>query len=417
MRMCLFILCLAIALLSGCNTSIINDSSDINRMPTPVELVIWHTYSEEETRIFENEIIPLFEEEFPNIIINAVRRPPNDQFNRSLISRAAANKTPDIVRMDSVQLPFYAEHNLIYPVSNMEDFSSVKERFLPRPLETAKYKEKYYGLPLNTNTKVAIYNKALLQQAGMEQPPSSLSEVLEVARNNNYIILMAGFDTWSSLQYFYAFGGQLLDPTATKADGYFNSEASIEAMEQLLELYEANVLVPKHMSSINDAWEDVIDGKLLMIDEGPWYYSIRSEEKLSEIMHKTVSTPFPVTHGNAAVLGGENLVIMKGTKYLEESWQFLKWMTTSKPQELMYKTGLMPTNKDVNFNPLTLDSLYFQNFAIGLDLAFLRPSIAEWSKIDNIYALYMKEMYAGNIGIEAGLNTATLEIDKLLQQK
>src|SRR3954468_9621883 len=97
-------------IISGCSGQSIIDHSVNNQVSKKEkqEIVIWHTYSEEETKVFENEIIPLFEKENPNIEVKSVRQAYNEQLKSSLVARASAKETPDVVRMDISWLPHFA---------------------------------------------------------------------------------------------------------------------------------------------------------------------------------------------------------------------------------------------------------------------------------------------------------------------
>jgi multiple sugar transport system substrate-binding protein len=121
-----------------------------------------------------------------------------------------------------------------------------------------------------------------------------------------------------------------------------------------------------------------------------------------------------VTNGIASVLGGENLVITKGTEHRDASWTFVKWMTTEVPQQLMLETGLIPTNKNVDLSNLMHKYPYFQPYVESIDNAFLRPPVAKWDRIDEIFSSYMRSIFSGSISVEDGLKSAANEIDQIL---
>ncbi len=406
------------AVMLGCsNSSIINHKSKpLEIAEEKSEIVIWHTYNEEETKVFENVLIPLFEEENPMISVKPVRQSHNDQLKSALISRASANKQPDIIRMDIAWLPSFAELKLIYPLSEFDGFDEMKSQFYEVPLQSNFYEGEYFGVPLNTNTKAAIYNKFFLEAAGYDSPPSTIIELQQMVENNNYVIGMGGVSTWESLAYFHACGGELLDGQHKQATGFLDGESSIEAVKTLLAMYDDGHLPKGMLTGDTLTWEGLLDGRYAMIDEGHWFYSIRSPESLSNLYKTTVLAPFPVTNGRGSILGGENLVISKGTKHLDASWTFVKWMTTETPQRMLLETGLIPTNKHVEVEDLYKLHPYLQAYVESLEHAFLRPPIAEWSKVDEIYTRYMKQIFSKSMTVEEGLHQAAIEIDKLLEE-
>lgn len=398
--------------ISGCNDqSIMDGSHSLSKADKKKEeIIVWHTYSEEETKVFENKVIPLFEKQHPDIDVKPVRQPYGEQLKWTLLARASAKRPPDIVRMDISWVPFFAKMGQIYSISDFNDFNQVKEGLLEAPLKSNLLNEKYYGLPLNTNTKVAIFNRQLLKNAGYTSPPGNMDELLGLILKNNYHIGLTGYTAWDSLPYFYGFGGTLLSPDLKKAEGYINSPKSIQAAEKLRVLFNA--------SGNSDTWEGVIDGEYLMIDEGPWFYSIQSPQKLEEIMKNTISVPFPITNGKGSILGGENLVIMKGATNPQASWTFVKWMATSEPQKLLMKTGLMPTAKGLNIKESIKESGYIDSYITGLENSFSLPPLANWGEIEEIYIKYIRMIILDQIGAKEGLSLAAKEMDnQLLKEK
>lgn len=417
-RWLLIISLIGIVFTAACNNQSILDKHDDIQVPLQEkqEIVVWHTYSEEETRIFENEIIPLFEKEYPMIDVKPVRQSYTKQLKSALVARASAKEPPDVVRMDIVWLPYFNKLGLLYPISDFAGFDQIKSALLNGPLQSNYFNGKYYGLPLDTNTKIAIYNKELLQRAGYTKPPNTMDQVLDIVVNHNAAISMAGLNAWESLPYFYAFGGKLLDRTYTKATGYLNNQESIHAVEKLLKLYKNSTSTKGRLTINTDRWNGIINGDSLMIDEGPWFYSIQSPEKVKKIVNTTVAAPFPITNGQGSVLGGENLVIMKGSQHPSAAWQFVKWMVSKEPQELMLKAGLIPTSKDIDFKKFIRDYPYYQAYIDGINNAFLRPPVAKWDEIEQVYTNYFRLMFSGHIGVAEGLTAAAKEIDQLLAE-
>ncbi|WBL14591.1 extracellular solute-binding protein [Sutcliffiella sp. NC1] len=406
----------SLLLLGSCrNLNIINNGSTPIETPEEnIELVIWHTYNEEETQVFENVLIPLFEEEHPTISVKPVRQSHNDQLKSALISRASANKPPDVIRMDIAWIPTFAELNLIYPVSRFDDFTKIRQLFFDVPLLSNFYKGEYYGVPLNTNTKIAIYNQELLKRAGYDTPPKTMDDLIQMVEEHDYTIGMNGITGWESLAYFYALGGELLDEKNEKASGFLDSEQSIEAVQKLLNMYENGQLPRGLLTGNPSTWEGVVDGSYALIDEGHWFYSIRPTEVVEQLYKQTVFAPFPVTEGRGSVLGGENLVISKATNHLEASWSFVKWMTTETPQRLLLEKGLIPTNKNVEVTAYYEEYPYLQTYVESLEYAFLRPPLAQWSKVDEMYTQYMRLILSRSMTVEEGLREAAEKIDHIL---
>lgn len=378
------------------------------------EVVFWHTYSDEETRVFENELLPLFAQQYPNIRITAVRQPYTELLKTAIISRATSGRAPDVVRMDFIWVPQFIELGLLYPLSSLPDFPAIKADMRSDVLQTAYGNNAYYGLPLNMSTKIAIYNRELLRKAGYDKPPATLNEMVELSRKNGYTFAFGEFSSWGFLPYFLGFGGQVLSPDWTRADGYLNSRTSVQAVKTMLGLYEEGILGVSSLSERMDLWENVRSGKLLMIDEGPWYYSIYLNTRTvgEEVLNQTVPAPFPGSGGS--VVGGEDLVILKNTAHLEAAWTFTKWLAAPEAQERMFRVGLLPTNARTPVPAELGNSPYIEATMQGLDNAFLRPAVPEWDQIDNIISKTLPLIFTRAVSPEQGLNDAAEAIDGLL---
>lgn len=378
------------------------------------EIEIWHTYSDEETRIFENEIIPLFEEKYPGIDVKSVRQPHSKQLMSALISRASVNRTPDVVRMDITWIPKFVHLDLLYPISEFDDFDLVKTRFLQNPLESNRFGKNYYGLPLNTNVKAAIYNKAALEKLELDHLPKTMDELIEIVKENNLKIGISDVSPWNSLPYFYGLGGKVMNGDYTKASGYLDSKESISALKELLGLYQNGFIPPEVLSGYAETWQNVSSGDYFMIDEGPWFYSVRSENDLALVNQQTVSGVFPSNGEERSILGGENAVITKGTKHREASWTFVKWMTTEEPQSLLLKAGLLPTNKRVEIANIAEEYPYYRSYIESIDEAYLRPPVPQWEEINTILTNTFRNIFSGEVNVEEGLKKAAADIDRQL---
>ncbi|MBN2982323.1 extracellular solute-binding protein [Cohnella algarum] len=411
--------------LTGCmGDSIIDDPEKVKKMGEigSKKIVIWHTYSDEETSVFENEIIPAFEAAYPDIRIESIRQTHNQEYLSALMARVAAGKSPDIIRMDYSWIPLFASRGLLQPLEGYESFEEHASRLRGPMLDSNRFDGHVYGLPLNMAAKAAIYNRKLLEKAGLQTPPSSMAEVIELAQSNGYVIGMGGIGLWHSLPYFTALGGQLADERFTRTNGYLNSDASVEAVRTLLNLYKQGIIYPNMFVGNGDLWNNIYKSDhLLMIDEGPWYHSImmNSSSLDSDLLAETWTAPFPTDGPYGSIIGGESLVMTKGAQFKAEAWTFMMWMTRKETQQRLFTANLIPVNMDaleaetkaLGEHP---DRQYLMPFITGIQKAFYRPPLAEWNEIEVIYNDTLEDIFVRDKDIEEALDQAVLQIDALL---
>jgi len=410
------VLFFAILLLGGCGTSRfiegpLNSSPPANAKE---EIVIWHTYSDEETRVFENEVIPAFEQQHPNIKVTPVRQPYTPELKQTIIARASSGKIPDIVRMDITWVPNLSSLHLLYPLSDLPDFAEAVRPLQSVTMETNSYQGKYYGLPLDVNTKVAIYNREQLARTGLKNAPATFGQLIRTAEANRSTLGLEGVSTWSIMPYFLGFGGKLLDDANEHAEGYLNSQASIQALERMKELVREGVFSKSMLLEQGDRWNDLLKGRIWMADDGPWFYTILSSSKDNpyNLINDTVVAPFP----GRSIIGGEDLVILKDTPHLQAAWTFVKWMTGKQAQQMMFKVGQIPTNTTAETPDEWRGNPYFKATMEGIkQQPYLRPTIPKLEDIEDIFDDYILQIITDKLTVEAGLNQAAAEIEAVLR--
>ncbi|MEH7222281.1 extracellular solute-binding protein [Bacillus sp. JJ1566] len=386
-----------------------------------VTIEYWHTYSDQEEKVLNDEIKPLFEKEHPEIELKLTRM-PYEGLKQQVIAGVSGNAAPDLMRMDIIWTSEFAEMGALQEVSAMEGFDEVKNSVFEAPMETNVFEGKYYGVPVNTNTKIAIYNKSLLEAAGYTEAPKTIEEMLdaaEKAKENGAkgSIAIGGSFAWAFLPYFWSLGGTLTNDDFTKFDGYINSPESIAAVEELKRWNEEGLVAPTILGGEPGTWDGMQNSEYLMIDDGPWFYSIlMAEEGLKfDALNDTVRGLIPAGEaGSRSVIGGENLVVFANSKHPEEAWTFAKWMLTEEPQKIMGKVGMIPTNQTAANDPTFLETPYVKEFVEQLETALPRTPIPTWSEIETVINLNFEKVMRGEMTAEDAMNDAAKQAEAIL---
>ena len=177
---------MSLAALTGCGESPVESETDsksqVSATTEPlvedsapqeeVTINFWHHYSAQsaENETLVNVLIPEFEKENPGIKVNAVSHEWADLHEKILIS-AQSDTLPDVARLDSAWVPEFQEMGILTALDEeMPDFTDVSGGLLESAMSTAKIDGHFYGLALNTNTKILFYNVQALKDAGIEVP-------------------------------------------------------------------------------------------------------------------------------------------------------------------------------------------------------------------------------------------------------
>lgn len=402
-------------------------SAGATQAPTgkKVKLEYWHTYSEAEEKILVEQIKPLFEEQNTNIEL-VITRMPTEGLKQQVIAGVSGGAAPDLMRMDLVWVPEFAKMGALEEVSGQPGFDDLKGKLFEGALETNYYDGKYYGLPVNTNTKVAIWNKKLLQDAGLTEAPRTIQEMEAAARavkekgvGKGYIGI-SGSSIWALAPYFWSMGGMFTNEDYTKADGYLNSPASVKALETIVQWQKDGLILPAALGGEPGTWDGFKTDEYLMIDDGPWFYSILMNDanETRNPLDYSIRAVMPAGEGGSrSVIGGEDLVMFKGTKHPEEAWTFMRWMMGEEPQKLMAATGLIPTNKVAASDPKVQETPFIKEYVEQLNTALPRTPIAAYGEMEDIVNRALERALRGEGEPKAILDEAAQAVDAVIAKK
>lgn len=418
------ILMLSLAL-AACNSGGKSDgkqSSNGGGSGKKVVLEYWHTYSDAEEQALIEEIKPLFEKEHQNIELN-ITRMPYEGLKQQVIAGVAGEAAPDLMRMDIIWVPEFAKMGALKKVNDLDGFAELKTQLFDGPLSTNHYNGDFYGLPLNTNTKVAIYNKKLMNEIGVTAAPQTMKELEEiskklVAAGHLPGIGIGGTGSWTILPYFWSLGGKMTSDDFTKVEGYMNSPESVKALETIVRWNNDGLLSPTILGGEPSTWDGMKNHEYFMIDDGPWFYSILMGEadENFDVLRDTVRGVIPAGDGGShSIIGGENLVIFANSKNPNEAWTFAKWMLGEEPQKIMSKTGLIPSNIKAAQDPAFLEVPFVAEYVKQLETALPRTPIPQWGEMEGIFNLQVEKAMRGNLDPKSALDEAAAQIEALLK--
>ncbi|MFD0693248.1 extracellular solute-binding protein [Paenibacillus sp. GCM10027628] len=392
-----------------------------------VTIEYWHTYSDSEEKLLNEEIKPLFEKENPGIELKLTRM-PYENLKQQVITSVSGDAAPDLMRMDIVWVPEFAGMGALLDVSKLEGFNEMKPNLFEAPLATTYLKnskgEGYYGLPVNTNTKVAIYNKTILDEIGKKEAPKTMQELEEYAKaakakGKKGGITIGGNNPWAMIPYFYSLGGKFTSDDYTKAEGYLNGPGSVKALETMVRWNKEGLVSPPILGGEPSSWDGMKNNDYLMIDDGPWFYSLLMAEKDSKFkpLEDTVRGLIPAGDGGGkSVVGGEDLVIFNSSKHPKEAWTFAKWMLGDEPQKIMAKTGLIPTNKKAANDPKVMETPFIKEYIDQMKTAVARTPIPQFGEMDGIISLAFEKAMRGEVKPQDALNDAAKQIEAVLKK-
>jgi len=384
-----------------------------------IVLDFWHHYSAEsaENKTLTEVLIPEFEKENPGIKVNAVSHEWAELHDKVLIS-ASSSSLPDVARCDIAWLPEFEKMGILVPLdSEMNDFEEVSKGLLDSAMSTAIINDHYYGLALNTNSKILFYNTKMLKDAGVEVPNTMEEWEKTVKKLSGKNVKgqqvwgwnEPGLSAWNICPFIWSFGGALTNPEQTKASGYINSPETVKAVNTFASLYKEGALTGFNSGDI-PMTDGFGTGRYAMMLEGPW--------KIAELAGaypnvKYQTAPIPAGEGGSiSVLGGEDIAMFNNANK-DAAWKFMKFMTSDFAEVEMSKCGQIPVNKKALENPVVVEAS-FAPYLEAIKTAKARPTVASASKIDNELVVAMHEILDGEKTAQKAMDDLAVKVDALL---
>lgn len=381
-------------------------------------VTFWHTYSADskEQETLKNVVLPGFAKLYPNVKVDAQQIPDTD-FRQKLLTGIGGDILPDVARLDIQYVPEFADMGALAKLDDMPGFAAIKADAYPGPLSTNFWKGSYYGLPLDTNTKVLMYNKALLNAAGLSAPPKTMDEFTAAVKKltvsgKQFGFVPSGTGSWSILPFFWSLGGNVTDDGITKASGYLNSADSVAALQQLVDLKKAGVMPDAIFGGGISTMEGLATGQYAIIDDGPWMNSIAA----TQFPNFTLSyAPMPAGKGGSiGIVGGEDLVLFAKSKDNPAAWAFSRYMLSKDVQLAMGKIGQLPAIKSVATAPELASLPYYSTFLTQLQSTKARLPHPAWPKIETVLNDTFEAAFRGDKDVKTLLDAAAPKVDALL---
>lgn len=383
-------------------------------------VTFWHAYSADspEVETLDTVLIPAFEEMYPEVDVKSVPV-PYDDLRQKLITAVAGDQLPDLVRADIGWVPELAELGVLVPLSDdMPDFQDLADQMFPGTLATNLWEGKYYGLPLDTNTRVMLYNQQVLDTAGVEVP-TTVDELLDIAPAlkdaGAYAFADNGASGWNVLPWIWSAGGAITNDEVTQASGFINSAESVAGVQTLVDLYTAGYMPDIILGDSGGlaTSDGLATGAYATILDGPWMYPIFASQ-YPDFQLSAAQVPAGAG-GSVSVVGGEDIVLTQSSENKAAAAEFLRYLLSEEAQLAFAEVGQMSVLADLG-PKLTEINEYYAPFIEQLATAQPRPVTPAWNEINTILENEIRAAIRGEKTVQEALDAVAEQSDPLLAQ-
>lgn len=387
----------------------------------PITLTFWGSYgnggNSAQQEVLNETLIPSFEASHPGITVEYVDVPYDDLLQK-LTTSAAGDALPDLVRADLGWVPRFADLGVLVPLSQeMDDFQDFADATYPGVLATNLYDGEYYGLPLDTNTRVLITNQAALDAAGMDAPPATFDEfeAMAAALEGTGVTAFAdgGLGAWNIMPWIWSGGGDIASEDLSTSTGVLNSEENIATVQMLVDLYQAGQISTgiTGNSGATSTSEGLPGGQYASILDGPWMNGIWESDFPD---FAPIYSPVPAgPGGSVSVVGGEDIVLTASSKHQEAAMEFIRFTQSEEFQLALVPTGQLTVIQELGPKQVELVP-YYSVFTDQLETAKNRLAITGGAEVDGILNTELTPAFEGTVSVKDALTRAAEQIDAVL---
>ena len=317
----------------------------------------------------------------------------------------------DVLGMDVIWTAEYAAQGWLYDVSSL--INDRRGDFIPSTAETAKFENKYWAVPFNTNAGFIYYRKSQAQQA-----PSSWEALYNQAKQDDGLIYQGmryeGL-TVNFLELLYSAGGKVVSDDGKSSE--INSPQAKKVLSFMVDGIK-NGAVPKAVLTYDEqktrtAFEA---NKGTFMRNWPYAYALAKDSKIANDFG--IST-FPSFGGNkgAGVVGGYNLGISTYSKNPDGALEFADFATSPEAQKLMMTKASLPAVLTQTYSdPDVRKALPFAPQLLkAVQQAQARPVSPVYPQITEAIFKNVYDALSGDTSPDAALKQADDDISKALK--
>jgi multiple sugar transport system substrate-binding protein len=367
------------------------------------------------------EILAKWAEANPNIEIK-IETIPFEQFDTKELTALKGGGAPDIMFVNHVTVGAAAGTGGLEPLEpclTSQPTMDPKD-WIPGMWAVGTREGKQYTVPWDTDTRVLWYNKKLLAEAGVNEPPktweelqASVKKIADLKKDGVYPWYYFGGSYWGVL--YQDIGPWLvqMDTSFLTPDGTKSAALDPKTVQAFTHAVNLAKYAPEAAVNNEGPESDALfaQGKLAYYVWGMWYTDTLKQQNPNakfDVDYSVALLPGPEAGKTGSSNGGWQLAISKDSKYKNEACKFLAWVTSPDIMALGTKAHI-PTRLSAQ------KASYFKGDPVVEksmeQAAFGRPPVATVPQLPELAQLVQKQFIRAVRG-EVTPEQALTEIDK-----
>ena len=340
------------------------------------------------------------------------------------------NSLPDVITLDGPNTAAYAKSKVIAPLDdylkddNMDDvLDSIKQQ--------GTYDGKFYAFGYSESNVGVYYNKKMFKEAGIDEAslptlekPWTWSEFNAIAKKLKDHFNKPAIDfrlnsndemlPYAYMPLIWSNGGSVVNSKGTKAEGYFNSKESVEAVQFIQDLVKDGYTT---VSPVEKGFET---GEYPMVLSGSWTIA-DLQTNYKDIDFGIL--PYPVSDKTKKLVspsGSWQLAVTTKSDKKEAAAEFVKFATNTESSEIIsLGNSVLPIRKSTikNIKDKVSEPLRFlmEQNAVS---AHPRPVVVAYPQVSRAFQQAMQDIsyYKDNPDVQKVLDARAKEMQTAIDQ-
>lgn len=303
-------------------------------------------------------IVSKFEVENPGTKVEIISLPWGEAFQK-FATMVSAGEIPDVMEMPDTWLSLYANNGIVESLEPyLKDWDQTAD-LSERALELGRdVNDTAYMLPYGFYLRAMFYNKKLLEEAGVTEPPKTMDEFAEASKKvsdlpGKYGYCLrggpGGLNGWVMFGASMAGSNEFFTQDGTST---FNSEGWVKGLTWLIDLYKQGY-APK--DSVNWGFNEIVagfySGTCAFLDQDPDAL-IAIAEHMGEDDYGVMTMPKGPYGKTFPTIGYAGWSMMSASENKDLSWKLIATLQGKDGNiEWNKRTGALPALKSAESDP------------------------------------------------------------------
>jgi multiple sugar transport system substrate-binding protein len=302
-----------------------------------------------------DQIAREFEAKNPDIKVSMEYVSYDNVHDKIVTGMAAKPPAYDAAMIDVIWPDEFIKAGYLLDVTNRIT-PDMKSSMFPASWNGVTRNGKVYGMPWLMDVKYFMYNKDMLQKAGISSPPATWEELVDQAKTIKQKGIAEFPIIWSWNQkegvvcdftvLLFGNGGAFLDASGKPV---FNDDKGVQVLSWMKQTIDDGLSNPSSVASDENAVEaDFLAGKSAFAVNWLFQYSDSNDASKSQIVGQAAFAPMPVFKAGAdagikgsSVDGSSSFAIMATSPYADQTWRYLTYLASNEVQT-KYSAEMLP---------------------------------------------------------------------------